>query len=627
MFWSKIWLFVIAAVAAVAITVALLLPRPAQRARLSEERQRLVVACDVVNIQLKDSARVQVDVAGAFARQAAVVAALDEAGGADTIDAVRQKNVQELAADTIGDVDGTKPDFAILIDRRGRVVARSGIDEKEYGDTIAGRWLVDDALAGYLRDDIWFVDGKLYRVAASPVIKVGTYVGAVVIGNALNTEYARELMRPLGAEIAFYAGGENVAASSIIAMDRVVEQHAKLAARGDDISGDCRAEPPFASRAGKDAYSAVMSRLPGEAQAAGAFYTVFIERPKALGLAATLDNVRKDDLGIGNFPWLLVGLGFLLALGIGLALMVLEADRPVRRLGADAVRLAKAQIERLPEEQHRGRFGSIARSINIHVDKLAREARAARRDLDQLLGPGDGDGGLGSLDVGGALPPRSEAPRPPPPPSEFRFSEPLPVPELDLSTGPRAAAPGRGPAGPGASSPGFGGPASSGIRPAAPPLPGSRSPTPVPPAPPGAPPRPRPAAAPQPPQPQPQPQRPQMSSPHLSGPAINPALIMAAPGGLSGLHELLATDESVGAPPAAGSAEEEAAFRTVFDEFVELKKRCGEATAGLTFPKFADKLRKNRDDLMAKPGCVGVKFSVYVKDGKAALKATPVKSE
>ena len=41
--------------------------------------------------------------------------------------------------------------------------------------------------------------------------------------------------------------------------------------------------------------------------------------------------------------------------------------------------------------------------------------------------------------------------------------------------------------------------------------------------------------------------------------------------------------------------------------------------------KFVEKLRKNQDELMAKPGTVGVKFSVYVKDGKAALKATPVK--
>ena len=36
---------------------------------------------------------------------------------------------------------------------------------------------------------------------------------------------------------------------------------------------------------------------------------------------------------------------------------------------------------------------------------------------------------------------------------------------------------------------------------------------------------------------------------------------------------------------------------------------------------------KNRDDLKSKTGCREVRFTVYVKDGKAALKATPVKDE
>ena len=50
-----------------------------------------------------------------------------------------------------------------------------------------------------------------------------------------------------------------------------------------------------------------------------------------------------------------------------------------------------------------------------------------------------------------------------------------------------------------------------------------------------------------------------------------------------------------------------------------------ENTAGLTYQKFSEKLVKNRDDLMAKTGCKEVRFTVYVKEGKAALKATPVK--
>jgi hypothetical protein len=36
-------------------------------------------------------------------------------------------------------------------------------------------------------------------------------------------------------------------------------------------------------------------------------------------------------------------------------------------------------------------------------------------------------------------------------------------------------------------------------------------------------------------------------------------------------------------------------------------------------------LKKNRDALMSRHGVKRVKFSVYVKEGKASLKATPVR--
>jgi hypothetical protein len=58
-----------------------------------------------------------------------------------------------------------------------------------------------------------------------------------------------------------------------------------------------------------------------------------------------------------------------------------------------------------------------------------------------------------------------------------------------------------------------------------------------------------------------------------------------------------------------------------------MKKTCNESIAGLVYDRFAEKLVKNRDDLMAKTGCREVRFTVYAKDGKAALKATPVKDE
>ena len=65
-------------------------------------------------------------------------------------------------------------------------------------------------------------------------------------------------------------------------------------------------------------------------------------------------------------------------------------------------------------------------------------------------------------------------------------------------------------------------------------------------------------------------------------------------------------------------------WKTVYDEFIRVKKQCNEPTDGLTFEKFQQTLKKNRDALMQRHGCKRVKFSVYVKEGRASLKATPV---
>ena len=62
-----------------------------------------------------------------------------------------------------------------------------------------------------------------------------------------------------------------------------------------------------------------------------------------------------------------------------------------------------------------------------------------------------------------------------------------------------------------------------------------------------------------------------------------------------------------------------------YDDFIRKKRECGEPTEGLTFEKFAQTLRKNRDALMQRHGCKRVRFAVYVKEGRASLKATPIK--
>ena len=75
----------------------------------------------------------------------------------------------------------------------------------------------------------------------------------------------------------------------------------------------------------------------------------------------------------------------------------------------------------------------------------------------------------------------------------------------------------------------------------------------------------------------------------------------------------------------AGEPDEEQHWRDVFRDFVRTRGECGESAEGLTYERFRQKLESNKSALVAKYGCKTVRFQVYVKDGKAALKATPVR--
>jgi hypothetical protein len=76
---------------------------------------------------------------------------------------------------------------------------------------------------------------------------------------------------------------------------------------------------------------------------------------------------------------------------------------------------------------------------------------------------------------------------------------------------------------------------------------------------------------------------------------------------------------------AGGESSDEAEWQAVYADFVRLKQECGEPVDGFTYEKLEQTLRKNREVLMTRHGAKRVRFSVYVKDGKATLKANPLK--
>ena len=66
-------------------------------------------------------------------------------------------------------------------------------------------------------------------------------------------------------------------------------------------------------------------------------------------------------------------------------------------------------------------------------------------------------------------------------------------------------------------------------------------------------------------------------------------------------------------------------FKSLYEDFVETKKRCGESVDKITLERFVNRLARNKAQLLERYNCRTVRFQVYVKEGKAALKATPVK--
>jgi hypothetical protein len=77
-------------------------------------------------------------------------------------------------------------------------------------------------------------------------------------------------------------------------------------------------------------------------------------------------------------------------------------------------------------------------------------------------------------------------------------------------------------------------------------------------------------------------------------------------------------------PASEGDDPDEAHFRETFDKFMALRTETGES-ASLSYEKFAAKLRQNREQLLAKGTARTVRFTVYKKDGRAAIKASALR--
>jgi hypothetical protein len=649
MLLSRFWYVILAVVATLGVAAAIVASNLVNEGRAEEVQDDLRRDRFEVEATLELDARYRLDAIAGIATNGDVRGALRQAStrqpGAP-IPAEVSTRLRTKLLELNQQLAGYRGDIVFAVDKEGTIVASIAPGPSFPEGAGLGQFpLVARALSGHIRDDVWIYNDGVYRMAARPVIEAGQYAGAIIHGKRFDDELAQLLSTRIGgATVGFFRGNEMIAGympADVATAPRREELGALL---GDVLTDERlqageRTEPRGLSTGGLAVYSLVT----GTARQSNVGYAIARPVPVALGPFDLVKNASSDDWGKVLEAWTLWAPVLLAALLFAMLFVWIERDRPLSKFRRAAADLGSSPENRFTITDFGGQFRKAAQHVNDALDRVAQTGGGAgpkrkAANLDEILGP---------------------TPEAQPSSSFFGFAQneggaAPELPPVPATSGPSA------PAKP------------AGALPAAPPAggpPPAAGPKPPPPKPPGPPPPSQAATAKKPapppprrPEPQPEPEaeeegdQPTMVE-DVGGLGLDkgaPAAGAAVPPGprkplkrtLMGVpppaednddddddgatmvarvpDELLAKSAAIDLS-AAAAADDEGHFREVYEKFLETKKECGEPTAGLTYEKFLVTLRKNRDQIVSRHGARKVRFNVYVKNGKAALKATPIR--
>lgn len=469
-------------------------------------------------------------------------------------------------------------DSVWAIDVHGRVLANvgfeSGTASKEF--EMGGYALVADAIHGWIRDDAWVFNEKIYRVVGRPVeVEAGAApLGAVVAAKVVDDRFAQDISERTGAAMAFFAGGTRVASGAPGSFDK-----ADLEVTPSDIAkveGDAdyqekgRTAPLTLRESLGWNVGAIFARMPGEAWDERAGYVVATRHPT---VRSPFDFQHlADEKDKGSVPTLYIVLGALGAAVLGILFSIIEHTLPLRTFRKELTKLANREnaTDVLKPASFRGVFKKFAALVNDALDKIAAKGGVERgvADLKSVLGPLPAQPQMsafavptglgGNLGGGGVTAPVKRPKRLPGRPSSRGKDE-----EGD-GTAPTS------------------GDTEAAVSEMAP----------------------------------------------TSKPSLPRSASGSGPASEAGLPSSIGLEEPGEGEPyeAAGpEVDEETEWRQVYKDFLTMKKKLGEPTEALTYEKFRGTLQRNKDALVARHGCSRVTFRVYEKQGKTALKASPAK--
>ena len=445
MFLSKIWFILIALVAGVALTLALIAPRPVVQKLGVLEGQRLDRAQYAAEQMFKVDAHKWIDRVSKLGRDAIVADSLDAASRGAGEWTVLHKTLQDRFRALIPDLATGGIETLVALDVKGRVVARLGDDEQEYGDYLTGAELVADALRGYMSDDVWGTGGNHRRDAAAPVLSKNhdRIVGVVYVGAETGPALVERLKKNLDVDVVLILRGKVIAASrpaaDLIMLPDLIEKHA---AEIEQV----KRTPAIPLKAGQDDLLAVAAPFPGQAGQQGAYYALLGMQPAKSDLGALLARTTSDDLKWGNFPWIPLLAAVAIMMGVGLFAQRYEVEAPLARLRAEVAQLGRGEVQKIVDSRYGGKFGGLARDVNAAMERYthapAAPSEMAGKDLNAILGGKSAGGSTFDLPTKDSAfhgntpppafgPPAATAFAPPPPPAfapPAAFTSPPPPP-------------------------------------------------------------------------------------------------------------------------------------------------------------------------------------------------------
>ncbi len=655
MILSRIWYVILAILLAAAYYIVSLAVGQYNRRNASAMDETLKADSQVVSWAMQVDARRRLDVLLLAAVDPGVSKALKGANGKDAVPPP-SKEEGAKALRTFNDKLPAeyKNDAVFLTDREGRLVAQIGYDQVQaYPEfELGGYAAVFDALHGFLRDDTWVWGGRIARIVTRPVEdEVGQPpLGAVVGLRWVDKSFAKEIGKRTRTNIAFYALGQSVASAA--STEGFEEQ--SLEALGSDLAAVAQ-DKQFKDTGrtdvrplGNDNGGVIYVRLPGDGFELGAGFAVARQKVSIAGPLGFINGADDKDKGTVKL-WIVAVIVFGAAF-FGILFSFLEHSMPMGEMRKQADKLKKGELDVLQLPRFRAGFRPIASDINQGIQRVVEKGGGTARkpaDLESILGPVPAQPSMSAFsfpmndpsavtaqsspNMGGGFnvpaaaasqsspnrfpgaPPPAAASRPggpPPPAAASRPGGPAPVPMgagmahgnapafsgNDRTMSMAGAPPGPAfPGSPGGGPPPLGAPGGAGHSATVAASPGAQKmgmqatvPAPFPPAAAGT----------------PKLGKDEDEQTMVAQPSAD---LIAATGGHNAAND-----------PAAE-------WHQVYEEFLRTKRECNEPTDGLTFEKFQQTLKKNRDALMQRHGCKRVKFSVYVKEGRASLKATPVR--